>query len=86
MPLLSQTAEYAIRATTHLAQHHGEGHVMAKDVAKATAIPEKYLQKILRDLVHHGLLKSTRGHGGGFHLAKPPSRIRLAHVVSPFEQ
>lgn len=86
MALFSQTGEYALRAATYLAQHGDEGHVMAKEIAKATRIPEKYLQKILRDLVHIGLLTSTRGYGGGFKLAKPASRIRLAHVVSPFEQ
>ena len=85
MSLISQTGEYAMRAVVLLTERADEGHVEAKSIAKDGKIPEKYLQKILRDLVRAGLLTSTRGFGGGFKLAKPPKRIKLAHVLAPFE-
>ena len=83
--MLTQTCEYALRAVTYIAQHAGEGAVLARDIATATKVPYDYLQKLLTELVKNRLLASTRGIGGGFRLAKPAGKIRLLDVIRPFD-
>jgi len=79
---LSQTAEYALRAMTRLAQQRGdETALRATDLARDTHVPVHYLSKVLRRLVAAGLLTSQKGHGGGFVLARPAAQIRFADVL-----
>lgn len=78
--LVSQTAEYALRAVVYLAQHT-DGLCIAHDIADGTKVPLGYLQKILRMLVRAGLLTAQRGVGGGFALAKVPSAISVLDVL-----
>lgn len=79
---LSQTAEYALRATAWLAVHTPRDPVRARDLSEGSGIPPHYLSKILRRLVLAGLLESQKGHGGGFILARPPSEIRFQDVLA----
>lgn len=79
--LLSQTAEYALRATAFLATLPRGSTLRATDLSRATGIPVSYLSKILRRLVIQGLLTGHKGHGGGFALSRPPARIRLADIL-----
>ncbi|MFQ5501157.1 MAG: RrF2 family transcriptional regulator [Phycisphaerae bacterium] len=83
--MLSQTAQYAMRAMAYIAEYGKEGSVLAKDIAKKTGVPRQYLSSILREAVRAGLLKSTRGKGGGFRLARPDHRIRLLDVFKPYD-
>src|SRR5262245_2515009 len=83
--MLSKTTEYALRAVTVIARADGEAPVLAKDIAGEVHIPEKYLSKVLRDLVRTGILSSTRGIGGGFKLRRDPAAIKLIEVIRPFE-
>ena len=80
-PILSQTAEYALRAVVHLARYGTEGPVQATDLARATDVPENYLRKVLHELVRSGVLRSTRGKRGGFQLAVPADRLTLLQIV-----
>jgi Rrf2 family protein len=57
----------------------------AKDIAKEVSIPVFYLSKILRRMVEAGLLSATKGHGGGFLIAKPPSKISFADILEAIE-
>jgi Rrf2 family iron-sulfur cluster assembly transcriptional regulator len=83
--MLSMTAQYALRAFVYIAAR-GDGHpVLAKDISAHTGVPLHYLSRILRDAVRAGLLESARGVGGGFRLARSPSRIKLVDVLSPFD-
>ena len=82
---LSQTAEYALRATLHIAQQGGDRVIPVGDIAEELAVPRNYLSKILHQLAKAGVLVSTRGPGGGFALPKEPSRISLAEVVAPVD-
>jgi Rrf2 family protein len=84
-PILSQTAEYALRAVVHLARHGTEGPVQANDLAEATDVPENYLRKVLHELVRSGVLRSTRGKRGGFQLAVPPAQLTLLAIVGRFD-
>lgn len=77
--IYSNACEYGIRAMTFLARHHDELH-LARNIAEAEEIPYYFLSKILQSLARDGLLKSTKGRGGGFQLAKSPERITLHHI------
>lgn len=80
--LLSQTAEYALRAMAWIASHSPDQPVRAKDLSKESGIPVHYLSKIMRRLVLGGLLASQKGQGGGFRLARPPREIRFVDILS----
>ena len=84
--ILSATAEYALRAVVHLARNGEEGPVQAQTLASATDVPLSYMRKVLHELVRTGVLKSTRGKGGGFQLAVAPQQLTLLTVVSRFDQ
>jgi len=50
-------------------------------LAKVGEMPERFLLQVLRSLVNHGLLKSTRGVDGGYALARPPNEISLLQIL-----
>lgn len=78
---LSQSVTYAIQALLLLAQR-GEGEYISRgQLAAKGVMPERFLLEILRELVRHGILRSTRGGGGGFALARPSEAISLLDVV-----
>jgi Rrf2 family protein len=77
--MISQTAEYALRAIVYMAQHN-TAHVV-NNIAQATCVPSKYLSKVMQSLGKAGIVSSQRGVGGGFTLAKPPSSITIYDVV-----
>ena len=81
---LSAKADYALRASLELATA-GEGHVKAEALARAQDIPLRFLEQILLDLKHAGLVASQRGAEGGYWLAKPPGDISLADVIRAVE-
>ncbi len=79
--LLTGTAEYALRALAELATCGTGEMVRTVDLAKRTGVPEAYLAKVLRRLVSHQVLRATKGHGGGFALARAPADIRFVEVL-----
>lgn len=79
---LSQTAQYALRAMTCIAAHSsGNEHVSADAIAHHTSVPPAFLSKVLRRLTAAGLLRSTKGHHGGFVLAREAATIRLLDIL-----
>jgi Rrf2 family protein len=83
--MLSQTAEYALRAALQLAQQPDGEPVQAAELAARLRIPANYLAKTLHGLTRARVLTSARGKGGGFRLARPAARITLAEVIEPFD-
>ncbi len=83
--MLSQTAEYALRAAVYLAEHPERAPSRVGDLARALKIPQNYLSKTLHQLARAGVLSSTRGKHGGFELARPPGELALIDIVAPFE-
>ena len=77
--MLSQTAEYALRAMISLAR--GGPHT-AQDVAADARVPLDYLSKILNALGRAGLVSAQRGRGGGFQAARPANQISVLEVVT----
>jgi Rrf2 family iron-sulfur cluster assembly transcriptional regulator len=80
--LISQTAEYAIRAMSAIATLPEGIKIRATDLGRATGIPAPYLSKILRRLVLAGLLVSQKGQGGGFSLACPATEIPFIDILN----
>jgi Rrf2 family protein len=79
--MISQTAEYALRAVAHLARQPGEP-ATTKAIAEATQVPVGYLAKVLKQLAAAGLVTSRRGLHGGYRLARPPDRLPVIEVVN----
>ncbi len=82
---LSQTAEYALRALAHLATQDEGVAVNARELSQGTGVPVHYLSKVMRRLVTAGLVHASRGHGGGFVLARPAAEILLGDVLAAGE-
>lgn len=83
--MLSQTAEYALRAVVYLAEQADPGLIPVGEIAVALDVPANYLSKILHQLARAGVVESTRGPHGGFRLARPAELIGLADVIEPFD-
>mgnify|MGYP001590667214 FL=1 len=79
--ILSQTAEYGLRAMVWIAGQPPGEPLLARDVSAATGIPVEYLSKILRRLVLAGVLESRKGRGGGFMLSRPAEKISFRNVL-----
>lgn len=85
---ISHRVDYAVRAVTHLARQ-GSGHpgtpLSGHDLAAAEDIPETFLDDILRSLRNAGVLRSQRGPGGGWLLARPAGDITVADIIRAVE-
>jgi Rrf2 family protein len=77
---ISAKADYAVRALAELAAHGG-GPVKGERLAGSQNIPPKFLENILSELRHAGLLYSQRGAEGGYWLARGADQITLADVI-----
>jgi Rrf2 family protein len=82
---ISAKADYALRACIQLAAAEGEGHVKGERIAQAQEVPLKFLENILGDLRHAGLVRSQRGADGGYWLARPAAEITLAEIIRAVE-
>ena len=81
---VSAKVDYALRACAELAAA-GEGPVKGERIAQAQEIPLKFLENILLDLKHAGLVQSQRGAEGGYWLARAADEIPLAEVIRAVE-
>jgi Rrf2 family protein len=82
---ISAKADYAVRAVAELAAAEGERPVKAERIATAQGIPLNFLENILGELRHAGIVRSQRGAEGGFRLAKPPREVTVADVIRAVE-
>jgi Rrf2 family protein len=78
---LSQTVVYALRAALQLAQAQGDSPVPCSRLATEGGMPERFLLQILRNLVTHGILASTRGVDGGYRLLQSVDEVSLLDVI-----
>jgi Rrf2 family protein len=79
---VSTRGDYASRALLSLALHDVGEPTSVRDIAERTGLPQPYLEQILLTLKGAGLVRSKRGVGGGYVLARDPSEISLAEIVS----
>lgn len=81
--MLSQTAEYALRAAVCLGRRSGtDASESADALAAQTKVPRRYLHKVLQDLVKADLVRSQPGPGGGYRLARDPETITILELVN----
>ena len=79
---VSTRGDYACRALLSLAMHADGSPTSVRVIADRTALPQPYLEQILLAVKGAGLVRSKRGVGGGYVLARDPSEITLAEIVS----
>lgn len=84
--MLSKSGVHAIRALTLMASREGDLPIGASALAKQIGAPRNYLGKLLQKLAGEGVVRSQKGLGGGFSLARRPDRISILDVVDPIDK
>jgi Rrf2 family iron-sulfur cluster assembly transcriptional regulator len=79
---VSTRGDYAARALLSLALHGTDRPTSVKEIAERTNLPQPYLEQILLAVKGAGLVRSKRGVGGGYVLARPPEEITLAQILA----
>jgi len=82
--MISKTALHALKAVATLAERPGEFQG-ASSIAERIGAPQNYLGKLLQGLIQSGIVRSQKGKGGGFQLARTPEQISLFDVVEPID-
>jgi Rrf2 family protein len=79
--MLTRKGKYGLKAMLLLARAYGKGPVMIAELASQERLPKKFLESILLELKHRGLVRSQKGPGGGYELVRPPDRVSMGDVV-----
>lgn len=79
--MLTRKSKYGLKALLVLAREYDRGPILASEIAALEGIPEKFLQGILLELRRRGVVRSRRGQGGGYQLARDPSTIHFGEVL-----
>lgn len=82
---LSSMADYAVVIMSAASRHCGGARVSAGQLAEETGLPAPTVQKLVSRLTAAGLLRSSRGVGGGLKLARPAAAVTLADIVEAVE-
>ena len=82
---LTNKSEYALLALLFLARKKTDEYVPVELIAKEQAIPSMFLEQILLIMKRSRFVVSQKGQRGGYRLARQPSEINLAEVISLFE-
>ena len=78
--MISQKAKYALKAVVVLAKADAD-QLAIGEIADQENIPKKFLEQILLDLKHHGIVVSRRGKAGGYSLLKSPQDISFGEIL-----
>lgn len=81
---VSAKADYAVRAVAELAASP-DGPVKGERLADSQDIPLQFLEHILLDLKHSGIVRARRGAKGGYWLARPSEEVSIADVIRAVE-
>ncbi|MFA4989543.1 MAG: Rrf2 family transcriptional regulator [Candidatus Omnitrophota bacterium] len=84
MKLITRNTDYALRALCFIAKGKGK-MVSVSELAGKSQIPQPFLRKILQRLNKKGILKSLKGQGGGFTLAREPAKILITDIMRIFQ-
>jgi Rrf2 family iron-sulfur cluster assembly transcriptional regulator len=82
---LTKAGDYGVFGVIYLAKQPKGKIVSLSEVSKAENIPEKFLAKIFQSLTRSGLLRSHRGAGGGFSLARPANKITVKELLESIQ-
>ena len=83
---LSTRGRYAVTAMFDIALHHEKGPVLLAEIAQRQGISLSYLEQLFASLRDQGLVKSTRGPGGGYSLAVDSAKIAIADVIDAVDE
>ncbi|MEM8790014.1 MAG: Rrf2 family transcriptional regulator [Pseudomonadota bacterium] len=83
---LSRKTMLAMEAVLDVAYNARPDPVQSKDITKRQGIPQRYLEQVMQQLVHRGILKGVRGPKGGYTLARERRKITVADVVRVVDQ
>jgi Rrf2 family transcriptional regulator, iron-sulfur cluster assembly transcription factor len=83
--LFSRQCEYALQAVLFLALKKKGEATSIRELTKQLKTPYHFMAKILQDLTYKGLLKSGKGHNGGFTLAVPATEITFLHIIEAID-
>jgi len=84
MKLINRDADYAVKALLAVARRKGKITPVTELTAEL-GLPRPYLRKIMQTLGRRGIVRSSKGRGGGFVLARPAGRIAVADVIRAFQ-
>ena len=79
--MLTKKGKYGLKAMVHLAGLAPDELAQVAEIAKTNSISKKFLDHILTELRHAGLVYSKKGKGGGYALARPAHEIRVGAIV-----
>ena len=79
--MLSAKAKYGLKALLSLAMEPQLRPVLGNDIAARGAIPKKFLEQILLELKHRGLVQAKRGRHGGYQLTRSPAEITYGQII-----
>ncbi len=82
---ITAKVDYAIRAAAELGAAPAGVPVKGEALARAQGIPLRFLENILRELRHAGIVRTQRGADGGYQLARPADRVNLADIIRAVE-
>jgi Rrf2 family protein len=82
---LTRRGDYAVRAMLALAEHDGDGWLSVARISAAMGIPERFLPRVMTELVRTGLVEGRLGRTGGYRLARPAGLITLLEVIQAVE-
>ena len=81
----STKGEYGVRLMVQLGSRFGTGPASLAEMAADEDLPRAYLEQLVMSLRDAGLVASTRGAHGGYHLTRPPAEIRMSEVLRALE-
>jgi Rrf2 family protein len=81
----SPTCQHALRALIYLAEKNSKGPVLVREISAAAGVSHQSLAKILHGLRNQGLVRSTKGPGGGYQLARPGDSMRVIDVIEAID-
>jgi Rrf2 family protein len=82
---LTRRGDYAVRAMLALAEHDGDGWLSVARISATMGIPERFLPRVMTELVRNGLVEGRLGRTGGYRLARPAAAITLLDVIRAVE-
>jgi Rrf2 family protein len=82
---VSRKIDYVLRAAIYLARQETSRACAISEIAASEEIPKRFLEKILQDLIHQGIVVSRRGPHGGYSLARPKESITFRQVIEAVE-
>jgi Rrf2 family protein len=78
---LSKKLLFAIEAVVDIAYNAGVSPVRSTEISRRQGIPRRYLEQVLQQLVHQGVLSGQRGPRGGYRLARERRRITVGEII-----